>query len=219
MIKALIAVRSGSVRVKDKNIKPFYKEKSLLELKIRQLQKIRELDGIVVNSNDDQMLALANDLGTETVKRDHYFATNYVSMSEVYVNMAKNVDTDIIMYANVTNPCVSTRLYEEAIELFLSSKEKDSLTTVTDVKEFLWLDGKPMNYEIDKQPRSQDLPHIVKLNFAISILPKKMMIERKNVVGSNPYLFNLSEEEAIDIDTELDFRIAQYIYAEKMRQK
>lgn len=48
-IKALVAVRSGSVRVK--NIRPFAGS-SLLEIKLMQLKKISGLDGIVVNSNE-----------------------------------------------------------------------------------------------------------------------------------------------------------------------
>ena len=45
-IKALIPVRSGSVRVKNKNIAPFAGS-SLLEIKIRQMLRIPELDGVV----------------------------------------------------------------------------------------------------------------------------------------------------------------------------
>ena len=50
--KALIAVRSGSKRVENKNIRPFAGS-TWLELKIKQLQRIKNLDGIIVNSNDD----------------------------------------------------------------------------------------------------------------------------------------------------------------------
>ena len=64
-IKALIPVRSGSVRVKNKNIAPFAGS-SLLEIKIRQMLRIPELDGVVVNSNSDEMLQMAQRLGAET---------------------------------------------------------------------------------------------------------------------------------------------------------
>ena len=57
-ISALIAVRSGSMRVKNKNLRDF-NGRSLLELKIEQLKKIDDLDQIVVNSNCDEMLEVA----------------------------------------------------------------------------------------------------------------------------------------------------------------
>ena len=61
MIKALIPVRAGSQRVKNKNIRPFA-DSSLLEIKIKQMQRIKELDGVIVNSDSDEMLDIAKSL-------------------------------------------------------------------------------------------------------------------------------------------------------------
>ena len=94
-VKALVAVRSGSMRVQNKNIRPFAGS-SLLEVKLNQLKRIPNLDGVVVNSNDDQMLEIAEKMGCEIVKRDPYYASNEVSMSDVYENMARQMDTDVI---------------------------------------------------------------------------------------------------------------------------
>ena len=105
-IKALVAVRSGSVRVKNKNMRPFAGS-TLLEVKLEQLKRIPNLDGIIVNSNDDEMLELAKSKGCEIVKRDPYYASNTVSMSEVYKNMAENCDCDVIAYINCTNPLLN----------------------------------------------------------------------------------------------------------------
>lgn len=67
-IKALVAVRSGSQRVQNKNIRPFAGS-NLLEIKLLQLKRIKNLDGVIVNSNDDYMLEVARTLGCETVKK------------------------------------------------------------------------------------------------------------------------------------------------------
>jgi len=215
-IKALIAVRGGSLRVENKNIRPFCGS-SLLELKVRQLVALPELDGVVVNSEDDEMLDIARKLGAEAVKRDAHFASNTVSMSDVYVNMAQYCDATDIMYANVTNPLVKSETYQAALEQYLNLHEDyDSLASGALVKEFLWLDGRPINYDTSHQPRSQDLPLISKLTFAISILPKELMIQRKNVVGGTPFIYVMDEIESLDIDTPLDFFMAQFLY-QKLR--
>lgn len=211
-IKALIAVRSGSVRVQNKNIKPFA-ESTLLELKIKQLLRVPELDGIIINSNDEHMLEIGKKYGVETVKRDSYYASNEVSMSDVYQNMAENVNSEIIMYANVTNPLVYDATYTKCImEFFDMNKKFDSLNSAHAVKEFMFLNNQPINYELGNQPRSQDLPDIYALNFAISILSKENMIKNRNVVGNTPYLFPMDEIEALDIDTPLDFEIGEFLY-------
>lgn len=216
-IKALIAVRSGSERVVNKNIRPFAGS-NLLDLKIKQLKEIKELDGIVVNSNDDRMLEIADKLGVEIIKRDPKYATSSVSMSDVYQNMAENIDTDVIMYANVTNPLVNTESYVNGIKTFKEISGKfDSLNSAHLVKEFMFLDNKPINYDLLNQPRSQDLPNIYALNFAFSILTKEHMIEYKNVIGRTPYMYELSETESVDIDTEFDFEIAEFLYKKKYK--
>lgn len=211
-IKALIAVRSGSQRVKNKNIRPFAGS-TLLEIKIKQLLRIKNIDGIVVNSNDDNMLEIAKSLGCETVKRKEYYCTNEVSMSEVYKNMAENFNGDIIVYTNVTNPLVKDETIYEAIEKYKEFNDKyDSLNSAYPVKEFLFQNNKPINYDLKNQPRSQDLPDIFALNFAISIISKEKMISQKNVVGSKPYIFPMDIEESTDIDNIIDFEFAEYMY-------
>lgn len=214
-VKALIAVRSGSERVVNKNLRPFAGS-NLLELKIKQLKAIKEFDGIVVNSNDDRMLEVADSLGAEAVKRDPVFATSSVSMSDVYQNMAENFSGDIVVYANVTNPLVNSESYSNAIKTYMEIRNKfDSLNSANLVKEFMFLDNKPINYDLEHQPRSQDLPNIYALNFAISIITKENMIKYKNVIGRTPYMYELSEAESIDIDTEFDFETAEFFYRKK----
>ncbi len=210
-IKALVAVRSGSVRVENKNIRPFAGS-SLLERKLLQLKRITLLDGIIVNSNDDVMLNISKSFGCETVKRDPVYASNEVSMSDVYENMARCCEADILVYANVTNPLLKDETIYRAIHAYQNAdKAFDSLNSAHLIKEFLYLNNKPLNYDLKKQPRSQDLPDIMALNFAVNVLPREVMISCKNVVGSNPRLFLIDETEATDIDSQLDFDFAEFV--------
>lgn len=211
-IKALVAVRSGSRRVENKNIRPFAGS-SLLEIKIQQLKRLSCLDGIVVNSNDEGMLATAAGLGCETVKREQIYATNDVSMSDVYKNMAEHIDTDIIAYINVTNPLIKDETITNAIDLYFKNIDRhDSLNSAHLIKEFLFYNKLPLNYDLRFQPRSQDLPDISALNFAINIISRDRMIECRNVVGYSPYIFNIDEIEATDIDNQIDFDFAEFMY-------
>lgn len=211
-IKALVAVRSGSMRVQNKNLRPFAGS-SLLEVKLAQLKRIKGLDGIIVNSNDDTMLGIAEKMGCETVKRDPYYASNEVSMSDVYKNMAENCDCDVIAYINVTNPLLKDETIEKAIEEYKNMKEFDSLNSAHLVKEFMFLDNKPVNYDLKNQPRSQDLPDYYALNFAINIISREKMIECKNVVGEKPWIYGIDEIEATDIDNPIDFDFSEFVFS------
>lgn len=211
-IKALIPVRSGSVRVANKNLAPFAGS-SLLEIKIQQLLRVPGLDEICVSSDDESMLEVARKAGATAIPRDPYYASNVVPMSEVYSYMAAQVDSEHILLTHVTNPLVGPATYGNAVESYIANSPKhDSLTTVAKVQEFLYLDGKAINYDPMQKPRSQDLPSILRLTHAISILTREMMVRKRDSMGNSPYLLELTQEESIDIDTPLDFEIAEFVF-------
>ena len=222
-IKALIPVRSGSQRVKNKNIKPFA-DSSLLEIKIKQMLRIKKkglIDEVIVNSNDDSMLDLALSLGAKAVKRDEYFATDLTPNEEIYENYAKNIDCETIVFADATNPLLKDESIIKCIEIYkkLDKNIYDSLATANIVRLFMWQNGKSLNYDENHKPRSQDLPKILALNYALHIFSREFMEFKKRIVGFKPYFFELDKLEALDIDEELDFEIAEFLYKKFIERK
>ena len=80
----------------------------------------------------------------------------------------------------------------------------------------MFKDNLPINYDLRFQPRSQDLPDIYALNFAVNVISKQKMIDCKNVVGVKPYIFSIDQVEATDIDNQIDFDFAEFVYRRKM---
>lgn len=211
-IKALIHVRGGSQRVKNKNIRPFA-QSSLLEIKINQLKRISCLDGIIVNTESEEMIEISKKLGAETVKRDEYYAGSTVPMNEVHINMAEHFNADIVVCTPVTNPLIKDSTIENLINMFFEYRNKyDSINSAYILKDFLWKDGKPLNYNPQKLPKSQDLPEIIVPNFAVNVLSRETWLKNAYVIGNNPYFEIISKEEAIDIDDEIDFKFAEFMY-------
>lgn len=207
---AVVAVRKGSQRVPNKNIKPFG-DTTLLDLKLQTLLQVSNLDEIIVNSDCDDMLAIGKKYGVKTIKREPYFASSEATNSEFHGHIGKTTDTDYIFLTPVCSPFIGVERHEEVIDLFLNS-ECDSLTSTHLVKGHLWLDGKPMNYDLDNVPNSQDLPDIEMLNYGISIVDKDVMGKYSRVVGNNPKFIILNERESVDINTPMEFEIAESLY-------
>lgn len=215
MVKALIAVRAGSERVKNKNIRPFA-GKSLLEYKILQLKRLSCLDGIVVNSEDITMLKIAASLGCEVVQREKRYAASDASMSENFVHMAQNFPGDIVVYSNVTSPLIQDSTIKQAVALYLQMEGKiESVNTVNSVKNFLYLNDEPLNFDPKHHPRTQDLPDIYMLNFALNIISRENMIRYRNVISPKHKFLQISDLESTDIDTELDFEVAELLFRKK----
>lgn len=209
-VTAVIPVRKGSVRVPNKNFKDFKDGMGLLELKLQTLKKVSGIHEIIVNTDSDKAIDIAKDHQVSYFRRDDYYASSDASQSEFFENLAHTTDTDILLHTPCTSPFISVETYTNCINVFRKSK-CDSLNTVNLVKEFLWLNGAPINYKLDDAPNSQDLPDIMRLNFGVNIIDRDSMLRNKNVVGDNPFFYILSDVEGIDIDYPIDFDFAKHI--------
>lgn len=221
-ITAVVPVRKGSQRVKDKNLRPFANT-TLLDNKLKTLLLVPEFDSIVVNTNSEAAIELVEEEYKNTKityhRREEYYASSQCSGSEFFKHLGEVTDTDIFVYTPCTSPFIKADTYSKCIHKFLSTDQYDSLATVSSIKEFLWLDGKPLNYNPLHAPNSQDLPNVVALNFGVSIINKENLISNSNIIGKRPQFIVTDEIEAIDIDTPLDFYIAEQLYRKLIIEK
>ena len=104
--------------------------------------------------------------------------------------------------------------YYDIISRFINCLQNgyDSITTVKNVKDHLWLDGNPLNYDPSHSPNTQDLPDILKLTYSVSIISRQLMIEKKNIIGNRPMFYSINPFEGIDIDEQHEFDFAEYLY-------
>ena len=211
-LTAVIPVRKGSQRVKNKSFRKFNK-KSLLEYHIEKLKKISSIDEIVVNTDSSEAISLAKRMKVNYWKREKYYASSLCTNSEFWKHIGETTNSEFIMFTNCTNPLVKISRYQEIIKKFKTVNNKyDSVNTVTPVRDFLCENNKAINFKINKTPNSQDLPNISKLNFAVNILSRQTMIKRKSVLGIKPFFFEISQLESLDVDTKLDFQFAEFLH-------
>ena len=214
-ISTVITVRQGSQRVKNKNLKTFSK-KNLLIYKIETLLKVKSIKKIIINTDSEEAIKIAKDFGVGFHLRDPYFASSECPNNEFWGHIAENTETDYILFTHCTNPMIKMKTYEDIINLFISKKsEFDSFNSVSEVKEFLILDKKPINFNFSKAPNSQNLPDVIKLNFAINIISTKLMKKKESLIGDKPYFYKLKDEEGLDINTNNDFKFAEFIFNQK----
>jgi N-acylneuraminate cytidylyltransferase len=208
----VIPMRAGSQRVKNKNFKPFA-SKSLFEHKIEQIKKL-PVDDIIINTDSEYAIEIAKKLGVGYHKREPYFASSECSNSEYHEFLARVTNAENIMIAQVTAPLISTESYLKAIDEFYYN-DCNSLMSVKVVKEFLWHDGKAINYDPLNAPNSQNLPEYLSPTFGLVIANREAMLKAKNMICSKPYFMKVSQEEAIDIDTQIDFEFAEFMFKKK----
>jgi len=215
-LTVVVPVRKGSQRVKNKNFKPFA-DKNLLTIKLETLVQLDIIDDIVVSTDSEYAMELARKFNVSVHEREPYYASSECNNSDFFKNLAENIDSDYIIYSPCTAPLIRIDTYYDFINRFMNSKETyDSMLTVSYLKHHMWLENKPLNYDPHNSPNTQDLPDIKKLTYGINIISKQNMIKYKNVVGSTPMFYALDEIESVDVDTPLDFDIAEFLYKKYM---
>lgn len=218
-ITAVIPVRAGSRRLPNKNILPFGGS-NLLVHKIRQLKQVKGLDRIVVSSDSDEMLEMAEKEGVNTHKRAPEFCDERTkTFNEVVENIASSIIGDTVMWAPCVCPLTNTQSYEKAIEIYnecvIEKKEHDSVISAKLFKEYLFDEKGPLNWNPEKHVPSQQLPNWKTIVNGFYIAPRERMIEWRYLYGKNPYLFILDKKEAVDIDDAEDFEVAKALLGGK----
>lgn len=213
---ALIPVRAGSRRIKNKNIQPFG-DSNLLIHKIRQLKKVAEIDKIIVSSDSDEMLQMAVDEGVDIHKRPLVYADEKTkSFSQMVEYVCSDIETDYICWTPCVCPLVDENIISQMIKKFKQeiefSEKYDSLVSAQLLKEYLWYEGKTVNYSIDGHVKSQDLPDYFIIINGCFISSKINILNNKFCYGYKPYIYEINKIQSIDIDDEYDLEIARMLY-------
>ena len=137
-------------------------------------------------------------------------------MSEVYTYIASEIPGEHIAWVNATNPLAESEVYERAIEEYDKMDPKyDCLLSVSDVQEYLFHNGKPVNFKPNPWPKSQDLKGVCAMSFVINILRREDMMKWGSCVGRNPCLFYLDRVTSVDVDFQENFDFCEIIYKQR----
>ena len=220
-IAFILPTRKGSERVKSKNTRPFAGiEGGLVENKIKQLLATKHIDEILFSSNDEMCIAIAEKYASDSrlriIPRPNELCLSTTNLQDLICYVPTITNADHILWGHVTTPLVEAKVYDTAIEQYLSkiTKGYDSLVSVKELKNFLLnQEGKLVNNTTDiPWPRTQDLEPLYEINHAIFLAKRSVYTEQKNRIGQKPLLYIMDEIHSKDIDWEEDFKIAEIMY-------
>ncbi|MBQ3446056.1 MAG: hypothetical protein IJG37_00250, partial [Synergistaceae bacterium] len=91
----------------------------------------------------------------------------------------------------------------------VQSGEYDSAFSAIALRSYMWLEGRPLNYDPEDIPRTQDLEPVYMESSAFFIFRREVFTEMGRRIGKKPYICEVDQVEAVDIDTPEDFEFAQ----------
>lgn len=207
---AFVPIKLNSERLPLKNIKPFTNGKPLIEYILHTLTKVHNVDEIYVYCSSDKIVQYLP-AGVNFLKRDPYFDLSTTPFNEVLKSFAQIVPADIYVLTHATAPFISAKSIEKAVAK-VAEEGFDSAFSAVKLQEFLWFDGKPLNYDPANIPRTQDLPDYYTETCGLYVFTRELILQKNRRIGDKPYLLEVSKIEATDINTEEDFMFADALH-------
>src|SRR5512135_2329021 len=213
-IVALVPMRHVSVRVPGKNYRPLA-GKPLYQHILETLLACPEVSQVVVDTDSPVVMDGIRKAfpQVQLLERPEHLRADTIPMNEILLHDTSLFPADLYLQTHSTNPLLKSSTISGAIRALVEHYPAyDSLFSVTRVQTRLWDQlGRPINHNPAILLRTQDLPPVYEENSCIYLFTRQALENRRNRVGERPFLYEIDSAEALDIDEELDFTIAEII--------
>jgi CMP-N-acetylneuraminic acid synthetase len=161
-------------------------DSNLLEWKISQLKFVNEIDRIIVSTDSDKIIAIANKMGIESFKR-----SKSSSLKDSLLQVCAKIELhDHILWANPTSPFVGQKLFSSLInEYFLHNTPVDGIVTSRVQHEFLYTETGPINLNNTAVISRDQLPDIHMITNGAYLSRCKDVLKRGRMFGEEPLFF------------------------------
>lgn len=223
-ILIVIPARGGSKRLPRKNVLPLA-GKPLICWTIEAALEAKLNAQIVVTSDDEEILAIARQYeadGVVAYKRPDELATDSAATIDVIKDVCSFVSSggfnpETIILLQPTSPLRNAEDIQGALGLYCRKKTKDTVVSVCEVEHpSAWtgtLTDDCVITGIDfSGKRSQEYTKEYRLNGAVYVADYYNLISAGSVFSSNVYAYDMPRRRSVDIDDELDFNNAAYIF-------
>ena len=219
-VKALVPMRHHSQRVPGKNYRPLA-GKPLFHYILDTLLKVDMIEQVVVDTDSEVIKRGIRENFPEVhiLDRPLALSADEISMNEIINHDLSRLEGEFFLQTHSTNPFITEKTLLKAVRTFFDQyPDHDSLFSVTPLHTRLWnKNGQPLNHDPRVLLQTQDLPPVYEENSCLYIFPRKVFQDKDNRIGDRPYLYEISPEEAWDIDTELDFQISDCLMQERRK--
>ncbi len=221
-VDAFIPARRGSKRVRRKNLETIA-GKPLVAYTVETALESGVFDHVVVNSEDEEILALAEKYGGEGYRRPPALASDTTYIIEIIQEMIRSLPLgdDVVMgvlfptcplrtvediraafdlfeRGGRTAPVVSVTSYEYPVQLALDVTEDNRLEPLF-----------PADYR--RSTRHNDHKRMYRANFAIIFNTCGVLRSQVNLIGERPVPYIMPPERAIDIDDPFQMDLVRLI--------
>jgi len=227
-VVAIITARGGSKRVLHKNIRKLA-GKPLIAYTIEEAKKSKTLDRVIVSTDDKKIAKISRACGAEVpfrrpsrLARDTSHSPAIIKHAVRYLESKENYRPDIIVVLQPTSPFRRAQHIDEAVRKMIETGA-DSVVSVCEVAEPpYWMKRlvkdkvipfvkSKIDYHILER---QQLPKVYRLNGAVYVVRRDFLMKENKIIGGDIRAIIMNQMHSLDMDTLLDFFLAEIVIKE-----
>lgn len=221
-VAAFIPIKLNNQRLPGKNTM-LLGGRPLCDYIFHTISSIELIDEKYVYCSDESIkpyIAPYENKGLTFLERDSCLDGFQVKGLEIVDRFVKDVDADIYVLTHVTQPFTRKESITNALKKVISG-EYDSAFSAVMLQDYLWMNGRPLNYDRKNIVRTQDLEPVYMETGAFFIFRREVFTEMGQRIGDKPYIYEIDQFEAVDIDVAEDYEFAKAVagYLKKQHEK
>lgn len=218
-IDVFIPLKGKSQRVPGKNMRPFG-GRPLFHTILATLEAAERISGIYIDTDSEVIAESAQSFATvNVVMRKEHLLGHDVSVNWLIKDFLEDhPDIAHLAQTHCTNPLLSSKTIDSAVNAYFENEDSTSLFTVTRIQARLYdASGAAINHNPDELLPTQDLDPVYLENSNLYIFERKAFFEEDARITSKPMMWEMDPFEAVDIDEEHDFRMAEALHRSMQR--
>ena len=222
-VEAIIIATGGSKGIPGKNLIDFC-GKPLITWTIDQCLSSDLLDRVWVSSDDEKILEVAEDSGSEVILRPDKFSDDIATSESAWIHAIdelknKNILPELIVAPQVTSPLRESSDIDRAIKKFNEGTYDSMFSSCLAEDLFFWQESKEgilesVNYDYKKRMRRQDITNKYIENGSFYLFTPYSLRKHVNRFGENIGLIEMDFWKMFEIDSMEDCRMCSALMKE-----
>ena len=222
---AFVFARGSSKGIPRKNILPFA-EKPLLAWSIEMALNLPEIDQVYVSTDDASIAEIAREWGAKVIDRPSELALDdspeWLAWGHAVRYLLETIgDFEKFVSLPTTSPLRNSNDVQTCLDAL--DGPTDMVVTITDTSRSPWFNMVRIEKDESLQllldgnyVRRQDVPEIYDLTTVAYVTRPSFILNHDRIWDGKVRGVKIPPERAIDIDTPLDFKIAEFLMKDRM---
>lgn len=218
-ILAVIPARGGSKGIPRKNVR-LMAGKPLIYYAINNAQKCDMISDVAVTSDDEEILAIADNYGAIALHRSPELAKDAVTLDPVIFDAVKQMEErngykyDVVVTLQPTSPVLTSQTLKNALENFVETNAETFISAVNK-PHLSWGKNEQGYYPLyEKRLNRQQLPPNY-LEAGAFLITRREFVTDNSRMGKKISVYEIPESESVDIDAVSDWIVCESVLNRK----